>query len=172
MTLIKDITLVLFLSAAAASDIRYARIGNGMITAGILCGLAGSASGAGPPGPAASPAGSLAGMAVPLILLGPLYLFRMIGAGDIKLLILTGSFKGPVFTFKTLILSFLIGSVISIALLIRRGNLYSRFHYLAEYISETKSARYPKPYLNGVGADGRFCFSVPILAAAVTLLTH
>ena len=159
------VTLLLHLSAATGADLKSGRIPNGIIASGILCGFAGSVlTEKGQGG-----MNSLGGMMVPVLMTGWLYCFRMIGAGDIKLLCMAGSFSGVRMSFQTVLYSFLIGGLLSAALLVHRGNLHSRFQYFLEYLYRSIRTGRPLPYLEGVGEDGRFCFSLPVLLACILL---
>ena len=166
MTCTDKVTLLLLLSGAAVCDLRQGKIPNSLICAGMLCALTGRLLGSGPGGLA----NGLLGALLLFLLTVWLWLFRMIGAGDVKLLSMAGSFAGPVMAFRFLILSFLFGSLISLVLLIRRGNIHSRFQYFAVYIQTLIRTGKVRPYLPGVTEDGKMCFSVPVLAGVVSAL--
>lgn len=154
-----ECTLLVLACAAAAADLRTGQIPNRLIATGLCCALLGNLLQSGCEGVFSS----LLGGAVPLLTLYLLFAFHMIGAGDIKFLIMAGAFTGPVRIFTILIDTFLIGGVFSVLLLIKRGNIHSRFLYFAQYINEWLEKGRPGSYLEGVTQDGRFCFSVPIL---------
>ena len=156
---IHEVTLLLLTSAAACVDLRTGKIPNSIIAAGLICGFAGNCVRDGVPGGLFS----LLGAAEPLLFLILLFYLHMIGAGDIKLLCMAGAFTGPVRAFHILIYTFLIGGVFSLVLLIKRGTVRSRLQYFTKYIGVCLSECRAKSYLEGVGEDGRFCFSVPIL---------
>ena len=59
----------------------------------------------------------ICGLLVPILILGILFIFRMLGAGDIKLLSVIGSMIGPTKILNCISYSFLIGAVISAALI-------------------------------------------------------
>ena len=63
----------------------------------------------------------ICGLLIPVLLLGVLFLFRMLGAGDIKLLSVLGSLMGPVKILNCMFYSFLIGAVLSAALMVSSG---------------------------------------------------
>jgi prepilin peptidase CpaA len=105
----------------------------------------------------------MGGMVLPLLLLGPLYYFRMIGAGDIKLFCVLGSFLGPVMCFWCIVRAIFAGGVIALALLLYHRNLAGRMFYLIDYVTEYEQTRVWKPYLPGAGRQDRFCFSIPVL---------
>ncbi len=106
---------------------------------------------------------ALGGAVIPLILLLPLWRFRMIGAGDIKLLAMLGSSMGPAESFDCVICTFLIGGILSLILIIRRGNLKSRFAYLVTYLNSYIRTHQRTSYISGSDPDGYLYFSIPIL---------
>ena len=86
------------------------------------------------------------GAAVPLLLY-PLFQFRLLGAGDIKLLMALGSFLSPSASLKLLCLSFLSGALFLLLLLLRQCLLRGRRIHFSDKIH----------------------FSVPVLAAVLLL---
>lgn len=123
--------LFFFLAAAVYTDLREEKIYNGCIAAGwaaaLLCNLADS----GLRGIPLFLCG--AGTALPLFLL---FLFRMLGAGDIKLLSVVGGFAGPEAGFRCILYSFLCGAVLSAAVLALNGDIRERFQYLFSYMKQ------------------------------------
>ena len=59
----------------------------------------------------------LTGAAVPLILLGILFIFRMLGAGDVKILCALGGIMGPRTVTECIVYSLLAGAGISLQFL-------------------------------------------------------
>lgn len=78
----------------------------------------------------------LTGVAVPVILLGILFVFRMLGAGDIKLLCALGGIMGPRTVTECIFYSLLAGAGISLAILISTGGIRQRFLYFYQYMNE------------------------------------
>ncbi len=93
----------------------------------------------------------LCGAAVPLLLF-PAFRFRLIGAGDIKLLMALGSFLTPSRSLNLLFLSFLAGAVLSVFRL-----------FLLHFRAGRTPPSAPGPALRSVH------FSVPVFAAAVLM---
>ena len=79
-----------FLLLIASSDLREHRVPNVMVLALLIGGLLFSMADGG----LQSLSSSLQGATVGLVLL-PMYLFRAMGAGDVKLLVACGTFLGP-----------------------------------------------------------------------------
>lgn len=181
---IEKITLLLFLCGSVLYDLKSGRIPNLLIGTGICCAFAGRTVRAVQEIlPAVKDhqligryeqirsftmilAMGAAGMLLPIVLLYFLFYFRMIGAGDIKLLCMCGAFLGPQDAFSCIIISFLAGGVISVILLLKHGNIHSRFLCFFQYLADTRYLRHRKSYLAGVSRDGRFCFSLPVLISA------
>ena len=95
----------------------------------------------------------LFGSLVPIFILFVLFIFRMLGAGDIKLLSVLGGFLGSNATFVCIILSFLFEALIAIIKFAVNRNLLSRLQYLAEYFKELFLEKKIKPYYVPVEND-------------------
>lgn len=158
------IILLLCLTVAAVlSDLKEGRIPNGIIAAGLACGFLYHIFTSG----AAGIILYLGGVILPLLIFGVFYYFRMIGAGDIKLLCMAGGFLGLSGCFACIKWSIFFGGLISLALMLRRRNMEERLAYFAEYVSRYSKERKWRPYMSGTKEDARFCFSVPILLAVL-----
>ena len=80
----------------------------------------------------------LGGVFLPLVLLFPLFCFRMMGAGDIKLMAVMGGILGSCGILKGMFCAFILGAVLSLAFLISCGNLQERFSYFFHYLKVCK----------------------------------
>ena len=91
LAIIGQILLGILILLAAFFDIRFRRIPNWLVLAGIVAGFAwnGSSTGLSGLGRAA------AGLGLGFALYFPLYLLRARGAGDVKLLAAVGAITGP-----------------------------------------------------------------------------
>lgn len=78
----------------------------------------------------------LIAMILPVFILFPLFLFKVLGAGDIKLFSVVGCYLGIRSLLQVMISSFLIGGILSILHIIRRKSLYKRLSHLKSYISK------------------------------------
>lgn len=110
------------------------------------------------------------GILLPVLLLFPLFLIKALGAGDIKLFSLIGSFYGTSYVFKSIVTAFVLGAVMSLIYLIKYRQVFYRFHYLITYIQTTISShtgKEIKPYYDRKkdGDQGVIHFSVAILGA-------
>jgi prepilin peptidase CpaA len=109
-------TLLALLAIAMWFDIRARRIPNRL----VLLGLATSFLTQGLLGTGGVPAWGL-GMLSGLGLLLPLYLIRAMGAGDVKLMAMVGSFVGPTSALSIFISALIAGGVLAILVSIRKG---------------------------------------------------
>ena len=192
MKTIQSLFLLLIGVIAAGRDLRFRRIPNRLLRAGLAGSLAGTVlrcafcSGrtavtpaGGPGGPAPLTGGpegpallvsALLGMTVPPLTLFILFHFHMIGAGDIKLLAVFGSFLGPVPVFRCILISFFIGGFISAFLLFRQKNLGQRFRYFFSYVKDYARTGKRKPYITDIFGEGTFSFSVSIVLAYIVCM--
>jgi prepilin peptidase CpaA len=112
--------LALLLGLATWHDVRSRRIPNQLILVGAIAGLlahvfwpqASSLTGAALSGKGAL--FSLAGFGLGLLLLMPFYVLRTMGAGDVKLVAMTGAFLGPAAVAGATVLTMLCGGVLAL----------------------------------------------------------
>lgn len=116
--------LIALLIAAAWSDYGTGRIPNPLVFGGALVGLAYAAL---VPPIRSTPVEALlmaaAGLGCGLLALLPFYLLRAMGAGDVKLMAMTGAFLGFPDALAAVVASFLAGGALSLAYLASRGEL-------------------------------------------------
>lgn len=109
----------------------------------------------------------IAGAAVPVIALLLLFVFRMLGSGDIKLLSALGGVMGPLLILKCIFCSFVIGAGISLFILIMAGILFERLRYFTNYFRNYLSTKTIVPYrITGKRLE-HIHFSVPVLLAVM-----
>lgn len=155
---IEVFSLLCISMAAVLIDLRTGYIPNGVIATGLLWGLTYQMFSKGPAGLLLF----LGGGCLPLLLLGGLYYFRMIGAGDIKLLCVVGGYLGPSDCFSCIAAAILFGGVISLVIMIRHHNFYQQIIGFSDYVNQYSKDKKWISYLAGTSEDARFCFSVPI----------
>lgn len=163
MNQIRILALVLLTGIAVLDDLHRGKISNGIIVTGLLWGAVYQLLAVGILGITCF----LGGLLLPLLLLAGLYYFRMIGAGDMKLLAVIGGFLGPIEGLSCMVVSIFLGGLISLVIMIRQHNFGQRMFCLVEYVSDYSRNKEWKPYLKEVGAEGRFCFSVPVFLAVL-----
>lgn len=113
------ILLLLFLFAAVVTDIRARRIPNVLTATGLATGLALAALLPQGIGLKAALLGALTGLACFL----PMYAFRAMGAGDVKLMAMSGAFLGPLNTVESALWVLLAGGVLALLFALQRGVL-------------------------------------------------
>jgi len=115
---VHTVVLVLLLIVAAAIDVRTMRIPNWLTVTGAVMGLALSAAipwqVLGPRWALDGLLWGLGGMAVGLLLPLPLYALRVMGAGDVKLIAMVGTFVGLQQIVPTVLCVFITGGVVAL----------------------------------------------------------
>lgn len=158
MSELQIVSLLLITGAAALDDLYRGKISNGIIVTGFLWGMFCQIWMKGVAGMVFFWGGTL----LPVILMAGIYYFRMIGAGDVKLLAVVGGFLGPAEGIKCLVLSIFLGGLFSLVILFRKHNFCQRLLCISEFVSECSNGRPRQSYLKKAGPDARFCFAVPV----------
>lgn len=107
--------LILIVAVATAFDVRYRRIPNWLVAIGTVCAFAFHAL---------APTGdgtlfALLGLLVGFSALLPLYAFGVMGAGDVKLMAMVGSFLGATQAFHAVLATLVAGGILSIVVAVR-----------------------------------------------------
>ncbi len=76
------------------------------------------------------------GVLIPVCILFILFIFRMLGAGDIKLISVIGGFYGSVFALKVFVISIFVGSIFSVVRCVRYGYLFIRIVNFKNFLTE------------------------------------
>lgn len=155
---------VLTAAVAMTMDLRTSRVDNLWIVCCICAGLAAQALSGGLWGFL----GAVWGTILPLLFLGWLFVFRMLGPGDIKLFCALGCILGGSSIGKCILVSLFIGACISLAILISVGEFRQRLHYFAQYLLGYISSGQKKPYYNkDINALENFHFTVPVFLSVM-----
>lgn len=112
--------------------------------------------------------------AAPLLVLFPLYMIGVLGAGDIKLLAAVGSFFTVLDMAKCLILSFIIGAVFSLLKMLAEKNFLQRMQYLMSYFYEVFKYGKWKLYEQDIQDrkernQGKIHFALPVLLSVMLI---
>ena len=83
---------------------------------------------------------------IPFVLLYPIYKIGALGAGDIKLFLVSGSFLKTEQLVHVIIVSFIIAAFFSLMKMISEKNCKERMRYLLSYLLETCKTREWKLY--------------------------
>ena len=117
MDLLTNTLLLLLLAGAVVTDLSARLIPNALVLAGALTGFLLAAL---------HPEGigflrALGGLALGLAMFLPMYALRAMGAGDVKLMAMTGAFLGLPAIFEAALWVLLTGGVLALAFALRRG---------------------------------------------------
>lgn len=159
---IEGILALTIAGAAVVMDIVCMRISNGWILCSLLAGFLHCIS-----------SGRsvfwefIPGVLIPVVVLGWLFAFRMLGPGDIKLFCALGGVMGPDGIWRCMGFSFLSGALISLAILIFCGNPAERFRYLTGYVGDFIRTGIRNPYYRKGFAPENFHFTVPIFMSVM-----
>ena len=108
------------------------------------------------------------GMLLPLLILGILFVFHALGAGDIKLLMVSGMFLGPEAVFQCIMISILVAAVLSMYKLLRHRILVVRLQYFVTYFRDFLQTGECKPYYDKEqGQDCVIPFAVPVFIGTI-----
>jgi prepilin peptidase CpaA len=154
--------LLALLSAAAWRDVKSFRIPNAITLPGVLLGIALNTF---------LPFGlgftsAVAGFALGLFGLLPLYFLRIWGAGDVKLMAVVGAFLGPLAMVGSLLASMALGGIVALLVAWQRRTGKLLFRNLREMVyamlfnlqcGSVAAAEVPRQ------AAGKIAYAVPIL---------
>ena len=156
-------TLIVLLALAVREDLKSHRIPNALTWGLLVLGLSLQASAGG----LAGFAWALAGAAIGLVSLLPLYLGRGMGAGDVKLMMAAGSLLGPVDAIIAALLSLIAGAALAVAVVTWRVANSPGATLLAGN-SASRAAKFRAAL--AWATTERFPYAVAIAAGVVTTL--
>lgn len=156
---------------ALVSDLRTYRIKNTITYSFMLVGITANIVMEGFNGIAFS----LQGIMLPAASLFILYMMRIIGAGDIKLLSAVGAVMGAGFALHATVYAFICGGFIAAVLILTRRNGVERLMYLHTYIKSCLLFGSLLQYTDfrDKQESGRFHFSIAVASGtAVVIITR
>jgi prepilin peptidase CpaA len=150
------------LTAASALDFRTRRIPNvltaGMAVTGVALSLT-HVSGV-------SPAASVLGIVVGILLMLPGHLLGATGGGDVKLMGAVGAFVGPVLVITAFLATAIAGGVLALVVAARRGRVGATLTHTGQLVTDRKSAQ---PLIEAAGPVNRFAYG-PAIAIGTLLV--
>lgn len=149
---------------AAFYDLRFRRVPNWLVAAGLVLGIVGNSILFGFLGLLLS----MKGFGLALLIYIPLYLARGMGGGDVKLMAAVGALVGPVNWLVIFVLTGLIGGVIAIVFVLVKGRLRRTLHNVASILQSMASRQ--APYAANPELDVRTSAGVGLPHAAVIAL--
>ena len=151
---------------AAYTDIRWGKIFNFITVPFAVIGLALNTIGGGMDGLLLSLQGLGAGFALWLI---SNFLGRIMGGGDIKLLMAFGALMGPVFMLWTFAIGAITGGVMAIAISLRRGMLGKVMRQMGTSIYLRAAVKQPMEISDGAG-EVRLPYAIALGIGAMVML--
>ncbi len=161
----KLVIISALLLLALASDLINYKIKNSITYSFMLAGLTANFAIEGSKGMIFS----LQGIMLPAAALIVLYIMRLVGAGDIKLLSAVGAVMGAGFVVDAMLYSFICGGIIALLLILIRRNGIERFKYLFSYIKSCIISMELLQYTDfkDMQSTGKFHFSIAIASGTV-----
>lgn len=166
LNIVSTVPMLLLLLIAAVQDSRNFRIPNIVSLGGAVLAAAISFATDSTSGLLSSSAGWLVGLALFL----PLYMIRAMGAGDVKLVAMVGSFTGYQAILPIVLYILVCGGVLAVGSSLRNGKLAQAIENAAVFsIRVATPGR--KESLSSVVADtpvsGKIPYAIPILSGTV-----
>ncbi|HYD95492.1 MAG TPA: A24 family peptidase [Noviherbaspirillum sp.] len=168
----RSATLLALLAIAAVSDYRSYRIPNWLTFGGAAFALLYSAYV--PFVPGLGFLWALGGLALGLVLLLPAYAFRVMGAGDVKLMAMCGAFLGVDHIIPAVLLSFIVGGAAAIGTALYRRALVRMASNVKDIgkivMMSAATGVLPGGALKGIASVGKLPYGVCIAAGTAGYL--
>ncbi|GAB3441886.1 A24 family peptidase [Massilia solisilvae] len=161
--------LIALLLGAAVFDYRSFRIPNWLTASGLAFGMAWTILV--PPLPGAGWSFPVGGVMTGFIAMFPMYMLRAVGAGDVKLMAMAGSFLGWHDTLFALLTSFVVGGVAAVAFAACHG-MFGRLldntrQLLCHLALSAVGGQRPAMQLGAHQSAGKLAFGVSIAVATI-----
>lgn len=162
-------TMGLLLLASVWTDVKEGRIPNRFVFPGLVIGIFFNT---------ALPEGlgflsGIGGLTIGLMALLPMYLLRVMGAGDVKLMAMVGAFLGAEGAFGAVLGTFLVGGVLSLVYAWRIGMLLRMLQNIRSilYLGAVKISNGSLPALEDAPETaGKFPYAVAITLGTFSYL--
>jgi len=165
---ISTLLLLLMICLAVTIDIRSNRIPNWITFSTLIFGLSTQLILNGSDGLIFA----LGGVALGFICFFPFYLKRGMGAGDVKLMAVIGSFLGFQFTLLAVAYTLIFGGLMGMLIILKQGetrNLFKRYLNMASISLATRKFFYIPPAENDPG-NSRFAYALAIAGGTCVAL--
>lgn len=161
-------SLILILILASLMDLQWYKVSNGLIVPALLTGLISRVYTQGIFGTVPW----LMGVILPMILCSVLYLIRALGASDVKLFSVIGSFVTWQQLLAIMAGAVAAGAVMALGKMWMRRNMSYRFRYFFMYLYGCIQAKKLRPYyqLQVQGDEGVIPFAVAVTVSAMYVL--
>ena len=166
MTLVCGALLAIMVAVAVYTDVRVGKIHNWVTVPFAGVGLILNGIGAGLDGVVRSLLGIAVGMGV--FLFSALF-GRILGGGDIKLLMAVGAIQGPVFLLWTLVYMAIIGGALAILVSLWRRDLLASLKRLVSGLMMRVFAKVPVDVADA-GSTARLPYAIPIALGSMVAL--
>jgi prepilin peptidase CpaA len=163
-----DTILFLLVSIAAVNDVATRRIPNRLLLAGLACALTLRLLSN---DPLTSLFAALGGIGLGLVLFLPFYLLRGMAAGDVKMMAVVGAFSGPGDTLQIAILTWCVGGVMALVLLLWRGRLQLALGNIGRLVSGAVSPK-ARAATAASPSSGSLPYGVAIAVGTVMVLVR
>ena len=164
---IKTVLIITQLTIAVITDVQCYKVKNSMIIIFLIAGVALHVSSM----DYHDLSIGIIGLFAPFIVLLPLYMLKMLGAGDIKLFCSIGFLLGIKDVLYSIMYSYLFGLVIAVFIMLTRDNFAARFKKLFTYLKCSILTMSLLPYddLN-IQSDGRMHFTIPMAMGTIAVI--
>lgn len=163
----KTVLIIVQLILTVITDVQCYKVKNYMIITFLIIGVAFHVSSMGH----SDLFMNILGLFVPLIVLLPLYILKMLGAGDIKLFCSIGFLLGIKDVLYSIMYSYLFGLVIAVIIMLARDNFAARFKKLFIYLKCSILTMSILPYDDfSIQSDGRMHFTIPIAMGTIAVI--
>lgn len=166
------LVLVALLIAAAVIDVRTYRIPNWLTVGGMAFGLIYNTAAASSWTDGLS--GSAAGLGLGLAVLLPVYLLRVMGAGDVKLMAMVGAIVGFPDILHAVLYSLIVGGVAAVGFALHRRAFRRMSENVFDIVQSMALAAMvgnrPTPALSGRASIGKLPYGVSIAGGTIAWL--
>lgn len=158
------IPLTIILSISLYTDIRTFRIPNYLSVSGVLIGFFYHFIHNGFSGLIFSFQGFLVGVAILMVL----YLFKAVGAGDVKIFAAIGALTGVEFVLDVVVYSILYAGIIGLFIFLYRKQLFSHILYFINYLILLPFAKNSNNQPRTLFQGSKFPFMYAVFPAVIT----